>query len=137
MDKKLKKLHSLAVRVQQKAHAPYSKFYVGAALFDNKNRVHIGCNVENSSYGGTICAERGAIMAMVASGATNVKEILIVSPLKKASPPCGFCRQVLLEFAKNPHKVLVHLANKQRLIRTYTLAELLPHGFDADSLQDD
>ncbi len=90
----VRKLFESARAVRKNAYAPYSHFKVGAALRDNRGRIFTGCNVENASYGGTQCAERAAITAMVASGARDVKEIVIVTDTPEGCPPCGFCRQV-------------------------------------------
>lgn len=128
------KLLAEAVRVQANAHAPYSKFRVGAALLDDKGRVFTGCNVENSSYGGTVCAERNAIGTMVASGGKHLTEIVVVTDLEKGTPPCGICRQVLAEFATDPTTVKIHLANRKGVQKTFTLAQLLPEAFDGTFL---
>ena len=113
------------------AYAPYSRFKVGAALRDEKGRVFVGCNAENASYGGTICAERGAVMAMVAAGGRDVSEITIVTDTPAGCPPCGFCRQVLSEFSSNHRRTKVHIATLSGHGYTLTLAELLPHAFNA------
>lgn len=128
------KLLAEAVRVQANAHVPYSKFRVGAALLDDKGRVFTGCNVENSSYGGTVCAERNAIGTMVASGGKSFTDIVVVTDLEKGTPPCGICRQVLAEFAADPSSVKIHLANHKGVQKSFTLAQLLPEAFDGSFL---
>jgi cytidine deaminase len=109
--------------VRRRAHAPYSRFAVGAALVDEKGRVHVGCNVENASYGLTVCAERNAVAAAVAAGARAVRAVAVVTPTKPPGTPCGACRQVLAEFAGPDTPVVVDRAG------TFTLAELLPMAF--------
>jgi cytidine deaminase len=126
-----RKLYKAATTVRRNAHAPYSHFKVGAALRDGKDRIFIGCNVENASFSGTQCAERAAITSMVASGCKDFKEIVIVTDTPKGCPPCGFCRQVMSEFSKNPRETLVHIANLSGILHTVTLSELIPHAFDA------
>ena len=133
-----------ATRVRRNAYAPYSQFQVGAALIDEKGAIHIGCNAENSSYGGTICAERAALCAMVSSGSRVAHEIVVVTDLPIAASPCGMCLQVLLEFAPSggarakskATPMVVHLANLSGIQRSFTLEELLPHSFDGAFLRD-
>jgi cytidine deaminase len=132
LDGQGKKLYAAAKQVRKNAYAPYSHFKVGAALRDDKGRVFIGCNVENASYGGTQCAERSAITAMVAAGGKNIREIVVVTDTPEGCPPCGFCRQVLSEFCDNPTTTKVHIANLSGGLKTLTVAELLPHAFNAD-----
>lgn len=115
-----------AKAVRLNAYAPYSNYKVGAAVRSG-NQVYAGCNVENVSYGATICAERNAVAQMVAAGHKNIDEILIVTA--DASGPCGVCVQVLLELAAEPEKVLVHLANEQSVQCVYTLDKLFPVRF--------
>ncbi|HEY6478364.1 MAG TPA: cytidine deaminase, partial [Polyangia bacterium] len=83
--------------VRGRAHAPYSKFLVGAAVRDERGRIHVGCNVENASYGLTVCAERNAVAAAVAAGARRVRAVAVVSGSRPPASPCGACRQVLAE----------------------------------------
>lgn len=120
-----------ALKARSHAHAPYSKFLVGAALVTDTGERFVGCNVENSSYGATTCAERNAIGAMVAAGARKFTEITIVTDVAKATPPCGICRQVLAEFANDPATTKINLANLKGVQKTFTLKELLPEAFDS------
>jgi cytidine deaminase len=92
-------LVAAARAVRQSAHAPYSKFRVGAAVADQAGRIHVGCNVENASYGLTTCAERNAVAAAVAAGARRIVAVAVVSGSRPPASPCGACRQVLAEFA--------------------------------------
>lgn len=127
-----KKLIAAARKARLKAYAPYSKCKVGAALADARGGMHSGCNIENSTYGATVCAERNAVAAMVQSGAREIREIAIATP--KGWFPCGICRQVLMEFSRNPAKLLVHIVSARGLIETIPLADLLPRSFRRQDL---
>lgn len=120
-----------ALRGQEAAYAPYSKFKVGAALRTRGGRVFLGCNVENSSYGLSICAERVAMTKAVSEGETDFVAIAVVTSSSPPSPPCGACRQFLAEFARD---LRVVLANTDGERRETTLAALLPHAFDKSYL---
>lgn len=123
------KLLNAAERVLTKAYAPFSHFQVGAALLTRTGNLYAGCNVENSSYGLTICAERAAIVAAVAGeGGDNLEiyAIAVVNARKQPCSPCGACRQFIYEFGKN---AFVLFYSKDGL-QEKTIAELLPNGFD-------
>lgn len=121
----LDELGEAARAVQPHAHAPYSNFKVGAAVRSASGRIYVGCNVENASYGATVCAERNAIGAMVAAGETELAAVAVFTEADTATMPCGLCRQVLREFAEDaPILALTPSARKQT-----TLAELLPEAF--------
>jgi cytidine deaminase len=115
-----------AIDVRQHAHAPYSRYAVGAALLAADGSVYEAVNVENASYGLTICAERAAVFAAVAAGQTRFKALAIVC--SGGQPPCGACRQVLAEFCDDLPIVLVD-ADRAGGQRETSLAELLPHRF--------
>lgn len=116
-----------AKAVATKAHAPYSKFQVGCALETQSGRLFTGCNVENASYGLTICAERNAIFHAVAEEGPGMKiATLAVIALGHEFPPCGACRQVIAEFA-TPETVVWFLRDGKPM--SMTMAELLPAGF--------
>lgn len=127
-------LERLARAMRDRAYAPYSNFRVGAALLTADGRVFTGANVENASYGLTVCAERSAVMAMVAGGATDVRAIFVASDITPPASPCGMCRQTLLEFASDPTTTRVVVISPRGHHDSWTLAELIPHGFTGDEL---
>jgi cytidine deaminase len=112
-----------AIEVAGRAYAPYSRFHVGAVLVGKDGRTFAGCNVENISFGLTICAERNAVFAAVAAGCREFERIIIVADTVVPASPCGACRQVLAEL--NPDLEVV-LANFRGLSETFLLSELLP-----------
>ena len=118
-------LATAARKVRKQAHAPYSHFQVGAALESESGKVFIGCNVENISYGLTICAERNAVFAAVAAGARSFRRIVIIADSKEPVTPCGACRQVLSEFSENMEIICMNLQGQK--FRA-SLAELLPRS---------
>jgi cytidine deaminase len=126
------KLFELATQVRQRAHAPYSRFPVGAAVLYADGSVVTGCNVENSSYGLSACAERSALAAGVAQGRVRPVAVAIVVDTPTPCPPCGMCRQVMMEFA--PKELPVRSRNLKGDEARYSLGELLPHAFTSDFL---
>ena len=125
-------LFEKARTVRENAHAPYSKFKVGAALRTVSGKEFIGCNVENSSYPQGTCAEAGAIAAMIAAGEKEILEICIVADSPSPVSPCGGCRQKLAEFSQPSTQV--NLANLHGVLESHTLEDLLPHSFSSDHL---
>jgi cytidine deaminase len=115
-----------AREVQGRAYAPFSRFAVGAALLAEDGRMFCGCNVENSSYGLSVCAERAAVAAAVAAGARRYRAIAIVVSGEEAAIPCGACRQVLVEFSPDMH-VILGAADGSHTVTT--AAALLPGFF--------
>ena len=113
-----------AIAARLAAYAPYSNFQVGAALLCEGGEIVTGCNVENLSYGLTICAERNAIFAAVAAGRQKFQAIAIAAESEKAISPCGACRQVMCEFGD----FAVILTNTQKMVVESTVGELLPRG---------
>ena len=127
-------LFEAAELARRRAYAPYSKFQVGAAILCDDGSISAGCNVENASYGLTICAERNAIGAMVAGG-KKAMAVAIVVDSREPTPPCGMCRQVLAEFGAPTLLVSsrtvsgASAANTAPKTALWTIAELLPHAF--------
>lgn len=120
------RLIKLAQEAAQKAYAPYSGFKVGAALLCKSGNVYTGCNVENSSYGASNCAERTAVFKAVSEGERDFVKIAIVSEKGGLTFPCGICRQVLSEFMPNGNIVLY---SDEQGIKEFALNELLPYAF--------
>lgn len=121
-----------ARKVRELAYAPYSGFKVGAALRSPDGRVFVGCNVENAAYPEGVCAEAGAISAMVANGAREIAEITVVADSPAPVPPCGGCRQKIAEFATAHTRVV--MATLTGLEMTMTVADLLPGAFGASHM---
>lgn len=120
-----------ALAAREHAHAPFSNFQVGAALEDSSGRTHTGCNIENATYGLTICAERVALFKAISEGARRFTRIAIAADSASLTPPCGACRQLLWEFCGD---VEVILANPHGARESLRLKDLLPRPFDASFL---
>ena len=128
------KLTEYAKESAAKAYAPYSKFYVGAAAYTQQGTVVKGCNVENASYGLTVCAERNCIAQAVINGEQNFTAMVIYTEQEKLTPPCGACRQVIAEFFE-PSAVIMaanHLGNQKQ----WSVSQLLPDAFSPNDLLD-
>ncbi|MCU0284982.1 MAG: cytidine deaminase [Acidobacteria bacterium] len=126
----IEKLLQAAQHVKERAYAPYSNFHVGAALSTPSGKIYSGCNVENSSYGLTICAERNAIFQMIAAGENKISELLIIGDSEHFLPPCGACRQVIAEFANK--NTPIYMCNKNGAYQQTTVGELIPYMFFLD-----
>jgi cytidine deaminase len=122
-----------AMEVRKNAYAPYSGYSVGAAIEDADGEIWTGVNVENVSYGGTICAERAALVQMVSAGSREISRLVVAT--RDGAPPCGLCLQVLREFAPDPHSVEVHLVAETGEVVTRPLSEFLPFGFSSASVR--
>lgn len=125
------KLMKIAIQSRQFAYAPYSGFKVGAALLASNGKVYTGCNIENSSYSPSVCAERTAFFKAVSEGVRKFDKIAVVGgkdDLNEYCPPCGVCRQVMVEFC-DPRSFQILLGDSPENYRIYTLAELLPLSF--------
>lgn len=134
----IRKLILQALGARKKAYAPYSKYLVGAALLSGQGRVYPGCNMENASYGATVCAERTAFFRAVQEGERAFRAIAIVGGRAGEEPteyayPCGLCRQVMGEFCDEKFQIIV--AKSLEDYEIYTLGELLPHGFGGENLK--
>ncbi len=124
-------LISAALAVRANAFAPFSHFQVGAALEDAEGRIHTGCNVENATYGLTVCAERVAVFKAISEGVRKFRRIAVAADTDVLTPPCGACRQILWEFCGDIEIVLVNPRGK---FETYRLKELFPKPFDVSYL---
>ena len=124
-------LIAAARTAQARAYAPYSRFRVGAALEADDGTVFLGCNVENASYGLTICAERAAICAAISAGVQRFRRAVIVSDVDPPAAPCGACRQVLAEFGLD---LAIHGVGARQTV-TWRLSELLPVAFGPEQLR--
>ena len=120
-------LINAARSVRANAHAPYSRFAVGAAVLDEQGRIHAGCNVENAAYPQGWCAETSAIAAMVAAGGRRVLAVAVCAVAAEPVTPCGGCRQKIREFAADDCPILV--ADEHALVARFTLGQLLPCSF--------
>jgi cytidine deaminase len=122
-----------ALAVRAHAHAPYSNFRVGAAVEDAAGRIHTGCNVENATYGLTVCAERVAIFKAISEGVKphEFRRVAVAAATDTLTPPCGACRQILWEFCGDIDLILVNPAGKTE---THRLKDLFPRAFDASYL---
>ena len=125
------RLVAAARDVQSQAYAPYSHYRVGAALETDDGTIYVGCNVENASYGLTNCAERVAIGSAVSAGARRFRRLVVVTDSDPPAPPCGACRQVLLEFGGD---LVVESVGPRRSMR-WVLRDLLPASFGSEMLQ--
>jgi cytidine deaminase len=120
-----------ALQARDHAHAPYSNFRVGAALEQEGGRIHTGCNVENATYGLTVCAERVAVLKALSEGARRFQRIAVAADTEALTPPCGACRQILWEFCGDIEVILVNPAGRTESFR---MRDLFPRPFDASFL---
>jgi cytidine deaminase len=121
-----------ALAVRDHAHTPFSGFKVGAAIEDENGRIYTGCNVENATYGLTICAERVAVFKAVSEGAGKLRRVAVVADTEKLTPPCGACRQILWEFCGDAELVLSNLSGEQE---TLSVGQIFPRPFDDSFLK--
>ena len=129
----MRDLVEAAIAARKKAHAPYSKFYVGAAMRDEMGRVHAGANMENAAYPQGWCAECSAIAHLIMAGGTRIAEVAVLGNGDALCTPCGGCRQKIREFASG--EVKIHCCTEQGvLLKTFTLDELLPASFGPENL---
>jgi cytidine deaminase len=130
--KHVEKLRIAAKQAAKFAYAPYSKFKVGAAILTSKGKIFSGANIENASYGLTVCAERVALSKAVSEGEKSFQAIAIYTNTKDFTYPCGACRQVLAEFSPNLYIILI---NSKSEIKQHLLSSLLPHLFKKKNLK--
>jgi len=121
-----------ATKVRLQSVAPFSGFYVGAAVRTESGKVYTGCNVESASYGLTVCAERVAIWKALSEGERHFTELAVVADTETLTPPCGTCRQIIWEFARGAAIVFANLKGESE---TFHMADLLPRAFDARFLK--
>jgi len=124
-------LIAAAKQARENAHAPYSNFRVGAALRARSGRVYTGCNIENATYGLTVCAERVAIFKAISEGERGFDAIAVVAQTDRLTPPCGACRQIIWEFCGDAEVVLANLKGQKEVHR---MSELFPRPFDSSFL---
>src|SRR5271165_3637611 len=124
-------LITAALAARAHAFAPYSKFQVGAAIEDDTGAIHTGCNVENATYGLTVCAERVAVFKAISEGVRKFRRVAVAADTASLTPPCGACRQILWEFCGD---VEITLVNLQGITETYQLKDLFPKPFDVSYL---
>jgi cytidine deaminase len=130
-DKERTDLIVAASKAREHAHAPYSHFRVGAALRANSGRIFTGCNIENSTFGLTLCAERVAVFKALSEGERGFDAIAVVADTERLTPPCGACRQILWEFCRDAEVILSNLGGQMTVRR---MSDLLPDAFDASFL---
>jgi cytidine deaminase len=126
-------LIAVARAVRAHAHAPYSRFAVGAAVLDEQGRIHVGCNVENAAYPQGWCAETSALAALVAAGGKRVLAVAVCAVAAEPVTPCGGCRQKIREFAADDCPIYV--ADAHTLVASFTLGQLLPCSFGPAHLE--
>ena len=130
-DKERTDLIATASKAREHAHAPYSHFRVGAALRANSGRVFTGCNIENSTFGLTLCAERVAVFKALSEGERGFNAVAVVADTERLTPPCGACRQILWEFCRDAEVILSNLSGQMKVRR---MSDLFPDAFDASFL---
>ena len=128
---KLRPLFEAAKAGRERSYSPYSGHKVGAAIETSDGTIFAGCNVENSSYGGTICAERVAIQKAVSEGHRKIRQVFVVTDSNPPWPPCGMCRQVIAEFADHAK---LHTANLQGDCESFEFEQIFPRAFTPDHL---
>lgn len=130
-DPEVQKMREAALSAAQNAYCRYSEFPVGASVLSAEGEIFAGCNVENASYGLTICAERNAIFQAIAKGHRNLRAVVVVTPTAPPTPPCGACRQVIREFGPDAD---VFCFGQDKTAKHFKMAELLPAAFGPDNV---
>ncbi len=138
MDTPTLALFEAAKQARDRSYSPYSGHKVGAAIRTHEGKIFTGCNIENSSYGGTVCAERVAIQKAVSEGHTQILEVMVVTESNPPWPPCGICRQVIAEFApplgSDSAQVRIHTASTSGQHESFDFEELMPRAFTPSHL---
>jgi cytidine deaminase len=129
-----KQLAKRAQAARKHSHSPYSRFRVGAAILSKSGKVYTGCNIENSSFGLTICAERTAIFKAISEGERQFTAIAVATDERKFIPPCGACRQVIMDLAGDIECVLTNAAGAIKVLK---MSDLLPYPFTPEDLPHD
>jgi cytidine deaminase len=127
----IEQLIEAASSARERAHAPFSKFKVGAAVEDNDGRIYSGCNIESASYGLTMCAERVAVFKAISEGASKLIRMAVVADTERLTSPCGACRQILWEFLGDSELILANLNGETERLR---ISEIFPRPFDGSLL---
>ena len=128
------KLIKMAIEAREKAYCPYSDFKVGAAALFEDGNIYTGCNIENASYGATNCAERTAIFNGVSTGARTLEAIALIGDVNNFTYPCGICRQVMVEFARDNNMKIYIVKSENEYIET-TIGEIVPGAFTGKDLK--
>ena len=131
MNENYKRLIKEAEKARKRAYTPYSKFKVGAAILTSDGKIFTGCNIENASFGLTVCAERVAILKAISEGSTEFEAIAIIGDTDQPCSPCGACRQVVSEFGE---KIKIIMSNLKGDIKIKKIGELLPKAFSKNDL---
>jgi cytidine deaminase len=124
-------LITAALEARERAHAPFSRFKVGAALEASDGSIITGCNIENATFGLSLCAERVAVFKAMSEGVRHFRRVVVVADTEILTPPCGACRQILWEFCGNAELTMVNLAGKSETIRVH---QIFPRPFDSSFL---
>ena len=131
MNLSYEKLFKEAKKAREKAYTPYSKFKVGAAVLTTDGKIFTGCNIENASFGLTVCAERVAILKAISEGSYRFKAMAIIGDTKRPCSPCGACRQVISEFGED---IKIAMSNLKGDVKIKKISELLPEAFNKNDL---
>ncbi len=131
LSKQTQELYIAAKSARERSYSPYSSHKVGAAIRTSDGKIFSGCNIENSSYGATVCAERVAIQKAVSEGHAKITEVVVITDSNPPWPPCGMCRQVIAEFGDN---TLVHTTNLVGDAESFKFADIFPRAFTPDHL---
>jgi cytidine deaminase len=129
----IKDLYKMALLVREKSYSPYSGHKVGAAIRTSDGKIYTGCNIENSSFGATVCAERVAIQKAISEqGPLEITEVMVVTKASPPWPPCGMCRQVIGEFGKD---AIIYTSNLEGVLEKFTLNDIFPLAFTSSHLK--